>query len=461
MVIIINPTEQALNQLLREAENFRKHIQTLPLQIIEEFYKLLETAAKAASSNIKNVDPELRVSLCALLDEVLERIVDLKPALAPSGKTIGIYTPAIQGYRRWTNTELLKDKGLAGYMLAKTLGEGAQPTMYFVTRPSDYAYLSVMPGLNILYDTESMGSPQVYYNHLIQNYHKMDVLVLHGMYEQTIGFLDAYRKLRPDGKVYCGLDMNSYWMANIDWEHPLVQKFSAQCDVVATSCTSLRDALNRNPKVNFACRWLPNGFWNATGEVIKADAAQKENVILTVGRIGERQKNNAELLIGFAKAANFMPGWTLRLVGPIAPDFQQVIDQFYAQFPSLRDRVVFTGPITDKTELYREYARAKIFVLTSVAEGGTPNVYAEALFHGCMFVTSNIDAADDITGYGTLGRKYTLGNTDELAKALTDLSREADSPAMQVHISNAVEYARKYYDWNRNARKLAYMLYQA
>jgi hypothetical protein len=56
-----------------------------------------------------------------------------------------------------------------------------------------------------------------------------------------------------------------------------------------------------------------------------------------------------------------------------------------ARQDAVLERVAFTGAITDKAELYSEYAKAKIFALTSTLEGVTPNVYAEALFHGCMF----------------------------------------------------------------------------
>ncbi|MCG7408603.1 glycosyltransferase family 4 protein [Paenibacillus sp. ACRRX] len=453
---------QMILDFLSETEPLIKRVNELPNETAVELYDMHEAAGRLATSNIKSLDTELRVEICARQDEVLEHIIDLMQSdsvISDNSKPDGIYTPAVQGYRKWSNTELLKDKGLTGYMLAKALN--ARPVMYFGTNISDYPYLSVLPDQEVLFHDFTNGQADAYYKHLNDNYTKMDVLILHGMYEQTTDFLETYRKLRPDGKVYCGLDMNRHWMSRINWASPRVRKFADQCDIIATSSISLRDALNGNPNVNFTCHWLPNGFFNSTETTITADPDLKKNIILTVGRIGTAQKNNAELLIAFARVSNEIKDWTVRLVGTVDPEFQSFISEYFAQRPDLKSRVIFTGAITNKDELYREYAEAKIFALTSQLEGGTPNVYAEALFHGCMFVTSDIDAADDITGFGALGLQYRLGDIDALANTLVKLCSEANKQTIQNHIPVALDYATKYYDWHRNAKKLAYMLYKS
>ena len=135
------------------------------------------------------------------------------------------------------------------------------------------------------------------------------------------------------------------------------------------------------------------------------------------------------------------------------------INEVFSQRPGLKKIIELTGPILDKNELYNEYAKSKIFALTSTTEGGTPNVYAEALFHGCKFVTSDIDAADDMTQQGNLGLKYRLGDVNALCGALIALSRKSSRADFERHIPKALSYARKHFDWNRNAKKLAYMLF--
>ncbi len=452
--------QQLIEGLLSQAVSLEAKTDSLTLESSKELYSSLGEAARFAAANIKDIDPELRVRLCELQDKVLEHVVDHLPPAYFKKPRAGVYTPAVERFRRWYNAELLKDKGLAGYLLARETG--ARPVMLFGTQPEDYPYLSVLPEMKLEYLDDSADfqtSMSAYFDHLELNYKDMDTLILHGMYPQTIPYLIAYRALRPDGKVYCGLDMNSEWMKRISWGDNSKADFAKNCDVVATSCRTLRDALNRRPDVSFACRFMPNGFYKPDGARLVADVEQKRNIILTVGRIGSKQKRSEELMIAFARASGALPGWSLRLVGKIEPELQPFLESYFSRRPDIKNRVVLTGPIQDKAELYREYARAKIFALTSLFEGGAPNVYAEALFHGCMFVTSDIDAADDITNYGELGRKYRLGDFNELAARLVELCSASDKRAFMLHIPKALSYAAKYYDWKRNAKKLAFMLY--
>ncbi|MCL2338179.1 MAG: glycosyltransferase family 4 protein [Firmicutes bacterium] len=449
--------EMYCNSFLSATEPYLRCIDELMLETAVNLYDMYAGAARTATVNIAGIDPELRVAICDRQDLLLERIIDLLPQMTYDKHSI--FTPAIHHHIGWENVDLMKDCGLAGYMLAKETG--GRPVMYYGTQPADYPYLRYLPGMEILYNNTADDIYNVYFQHLNESYAEMDTLILYGMrVQQSFTYLNEYRKLQPQGKVYCGLDMNSFWMERIVWDNVLVKRFMAQCDLIATSCRSIRDALNRNPSVNFPCHWLANGFFNPTGHATNADTEQKENIILTVGRIGTGIKNNGELINAFSMIANILPDWQVRLVGSVEPEFQNDLEYFFTAYPDLRRRIILTGPIADKSELYKEYARAKIFVLTSLCEGGTPNVYAEALHHGCMFITSDIDAADDITNHGLLGIKYRLGDQQALANALVSLGQKADVHALQRHIPMALKYAAKYFDWQRNAKKLAFMLYR-
>ena len=347
---------KGIAEFLAETEPFMDQVDNLSLETAIELYDMLDTLSFSATNNIRIINPELRVDVCKRQDIVLERIVDLLPPFERFSDPVNIYTPAVHNYRRWSNTELMKDKGLVGYMLAREVG--AHPIMYFGTNPPDYPYLHDLPEMELLFDNEKSGNPETYFNHLFESYSVMDVLVLHGMHDQTTGYLDAYRQLRPDGKVFCGLDMSSYWMSLINWDSLSSKKFAVQCDLLATSCRTVRDALNINPKVSFPCHWFPNGFYNPTNANIIADFEVKENIILTVGRIGTAVKNNSELLAAFAQVSDALEGWKVHLVGPIESEFNQFIDAYFSERPDLKSRVIFTGAITDKDALYKEYARS-------------------------------------------------------------------------------------------------------
>jgi glycosyltransferase involved in cell wall biosynthesis len=445
----------SITAFLSECEPYVDSVGSLKYEEAVELFGIFETMLDTATANINLINPQLRVDLRINQEKVLERIIDIMPDSNEGITAKKVYTPAVQGYRRWQNVELMKDKGLTGYKLAEQIG--ASPVMYFCTKPEDYSYLSVLDGLEMLYNDSEIGESEVYRKHLQDNYADMDVLILHGMYPTTSGYLNGYRQLRPDGKVYCGLDMHSGWMNRIIWNELLVQSIMKQCDIIATSCSSIRDALNGNPNVNFSCHFLSNAFFNPAGLKVIADADVKENTIITVGRIGTEQKNSTELILGFERAN--LQDWTLKLIGSIEPEFMAETEKYLSTRPELKERIIFTGSITDKTELYSEYSKAKIFALTSRLEGGTPNVYSEALAHGCMFVTSDIDAANDITNHEQLGMTYKLGDIDALAGALRKICSMADKKAFYKHIPLTEKHLNKHFNWERSAKKLKFLLF--
>ncbi len=446
---------ESIIEFVEETRTLVDNIQGISDETAIELYGMYDECAKLCIGNT-DIEPSIRVKLSIIMDEILERIVDIPWfEIRVEGN---VYTPAIQGYRFWKNTELMKDKGLTGYMLAKEVG--ADSKMLFCSKEMEYSYLESLNDMELIYCEEARVSEKMYEDFLAKNYNNMDILILHGMYNETIKFLAQYRILRPDGIVYCGLDMNKYWMERIDWGDKVINNFAKQCNIISTSSTWIRDKLNSNSNVPFLCRYLPNGYYNALNDDINVKYETKENTIITVGRIGSEQKNNIELMIAFAKIASYMPDWNLKFVGPVESEFEKDIQEYFDIRPDLKGRVIFTGEVGDKKELYEEYSKAKVFALTSVLEGGTPNVYAEALFHGCMFITSDIDAADDIINNGELGMKYKLGDVDELARVILQVCSNAEKESLfQSHITKAIKYANKKYDWKRNAKKLAYQLF--
>jgi glycosyltransferase involved in cell wall biosynthesis len=144
-------------------------------------------------------------------------------------------------------------------------------------------------------------------------------------------------------------------------------------------------------------------------------------------------------------------------VGGIEEGFKPYIAAYFDRHPELREKVLFKGAITDKTELYAEYAKAKIFALTSRTEGGPPNVVGEALAHGCYMVTSAVDAAEDITDSGRCGRIFPVGNAQALAEILREIC--PDQALLRDGFDKATACARTHFDWEFIIKRLHHMLY--
>ncbi|MDR2595437.1 MAG: glycosyltransferase [Fibromonadaceae bacterium] len=364
-----------------------------------------------------------------------------------------VYTLASQP-NHWNNTQLLKECGLIPFMLHKNFGYKA---VMVGENTGDYPYLELLPGLEMDFIPSSNGNIEVFVfnsvNYVNKNYQKIDILIMRGLYPTTCVFIQEYKQKRPDGKVYLYLDANKYWMDNIRWEDPLFFNTLASCDVISTSCYKMTEYLNKKWPP-FIVEHIPNGFFNASGEQIIKYV--KENIILTVGRIGTDQKANHILLLAFAMVANNLPNWKVHLAGPVEAKFSEFTDQYFKNFPQLKKRVKFLGNITDKKKLYAEYAKAKIFALTSVVEGGAPNVTAEALFHGCYTITSDIDAAVDITDSEKCGRIFSINDHNALYKILLKVC--TNKKLLQDAPQKSTEFAKSHYDWDLIINRINHLL---
>lgn len=127
---------------------------------------------------------------------------------------------------------------------------------------------------------------------------------------------------------------------------------------------------------------------------------EKENIILTVGRLGTFQKNT-EMLLSAAEKLDWK-NWKLVLIGTIDKkegDFQKKIDDFYTNNPNLKDKVIFTGPIYNKEELWKWYNDSKVFVLSSRYEGFA-HIFAEILQFRNYIISTDVGGAVEMIKQG-------------------------------------------------------------
>ena len=181
---------------------------------------------------------------------------------------------------------------------------------------------------------------------------------------------------------------------------------------------------------------------------------EKENIILTVGRIGSYQKNSHVLLYAYAmNFPSFKENWELVMVGSVLPEFQNIYNSFCAEFPEIAAHIHLTGSIDDRKQLCAYYRKAKIFALTSYVEGGAPNVFAEAAGFGCTVITTDIDAASDMTDYGRLGKVVAdAENIPAYARKLSELC--TDQEYLKRNFYDMRKYIEEYFNYDRVAERL-------
>ena len=386
----------------------------------------------------------------------VSEIVEQSNTIVSRSSNINVWVPASVSLA-WRNQELMKDVGLVPYMLHKVFGYTA--TM-LGCKEGEYPYLELLPGLEMKFlpdCTNVMEHLSLNIAFLKKHYSEMDVLILYGAYHRYYqSYLDVYHNLRPDGKVYLALDANSLWTDSISWTESSFSSFLDHCDVIGTSNRKMWQHLNKKWN-RWTINYLPNGFYNPTARAISVKYEEKENILLTVGRIGIKEKANHILLEAFAIVHDELPDWQVHLVGAIEGGFIQYIEDYFSKYPELRNKVFFKGLIEDKTELFKQYAQAKVFIMTSISEG-MPNVFSESLFHGCFQITSNIDAAEDVTDNGKLGRVFPINDISALVNVLREVC--LDDKLLRETFPRILTYAKNNYDWELIIKRLHHMLFQ-
>lgn len=315
------------------------------------------------------------------------------------------------------NFHLVKDVGQLPYFMYKT--EGYDATLISYKNNVEYPFIDQEVNglkLNFIPNKGRFLYFELGVLYYLLNYSKsIDVLNLFHFKKDNILYLLIYKLVNPQGKAYIKLDMDILFFKNYNaflfsnyriknfilkaltsWIFKLTDLFSVETDQAKDYL------LNVYPELQNKLICIPNGVDNLylDKEIPIKAFQEKENIILTVGRIGTQQKNTA-LLLDALKITD-LKDWKVYILGPIEESFKKYIADFYREYPQLENKIIFTGNITDRKELFEWYNRAKIFCLTSRWES-FGIVFTEALYFGNYIITSPVSSATYITDYNKYG----------------------------------------------------------
>ncbi len=245
-----------------------------------------------------------------------------------------------------------------------------------------------------------------------KNARDFDIIYIFGPYDCYHEIVSAYKKNNPCGKAYLKLDMNRFWLSRLD-SSPRFHALLDLCDLITVESSNLHSHLNR--VIPFNVELIPNGFYESS-DPRPLRYGEKENTILTVGRLGSYTKQTAIMIKAFLSAD--LPGWKLKLVGGIADEFLPEL-KIFQEHPRF-SYIEFAGPIYDRDALEEEYRRAKIFCMSSSSEAYA-HVFAEAAKNGCYIITTDVDGAYDVTDNGRYGTVVPIGDHNALAHAFENV----------------------------------------
>ena len=185
------------------------------------------------------------------------------------------------------------------------------------------------------------------------------------------------------------------------------------------------------------------------GAVSFCNIADKEDIIMTAGRLGTFQKATDVMLDAF-KTVAAQSKYNLHLAGPVETSFQPYIEEYRQANPSLNSRVFFHGPL-GREELQRLYCRSKLLCMPSRYEG-MAIVFPEAMYYmNAVVTTGNVSLKPLIDKYG-FGLVVEKNNPEDLAEALLRLINEKEEREQMAH--RAYELSSTILNWNNIIKTL-------
>lgn len=311
------------------------------------------------------------------------------------------------------NVHLTKDVGIIPYIMGRDYGYEASLVCFTNGEYPTYKYLRPFLNLTLLgrnrkYIITRPSFRMIRY--LYRNAKKIDVLNLYHLTYETILYGIIYRLFHKKGRVYLKLDMDSDAFMRRKRKYSISRLFlfnfllGKMTDLVSYEVSKAERVLQTElPALRKKIIHIPNGIDDASEfvkNIPRIPFARKEDLIISVGRIGSYQKNNQMLLEALLRVD--LKLWKVVFIGPIAESFQQYISDFFEKNSAYKESVFFTGAIENRTSLYDWYNRAKVFCLTSRSECFSL-VYPEALFYGDFIITTDVYPSKEIVPSDEVG----------------------------------------------------------
>lgn len=283
-------------------------------------------------------------------------------------------------------------------------------------------------------------------------------------YGSTIWKLARYcKRLKPDILIYSKLDMGEGGFSHFCGHKSFMsirnyfEKIkSSNVDIFTVETKTYCEELAGTSVFKNRIEYLPNGVSMLDIEMDNIDCIPKENIVITMGRLGVYEKNN-ELLLEAIKLlpVDIVNQWKFMFIGPSTNSFLQAIENFKEQNPEKADSIIMTGNITDRGQLYTYCRRAKIMCMTSRTEGACIATLESMYFGAYPIITNYSDFTLDTTNWGKCGVIVENGNATALA---SELHRAMIDRDLINKCIKSQEYARQAFNYDELTRKLVRIL---
>ncbi len=357
------------------------------------------------------------------------------------------------------NFILDKDPGMFLYSLARKHNWQAVFAYFSNDKIEDESYQKYVDLVKLgdnLVEKEQVKRAGEY---ISKNAKHIDVLMLFHYGSAVYKLAKIAKKTNPRIKIYSKLDMNEAGFSHF-YDGTLLRKIKSSIEIIKTRNVDFFTVENKYFYNRFEqlkvfrnkIGYLPNCVSLSNVDLDSLDNVEKENIAITVARLGDANKN-VELIV---HAIEKMPKdvikkWKFYFVGSRTKEFDEYLMDKMSHNPLLKTVVVLTGAIYDRQKLYEMYGKSKIFLLTSKSESfGISTI--EAMCFGCYPVITNYGTiVMDITDGGKYGDIVPQNSEDVFCKKL--LERMQDEQLI-LKGKSCQEYVRKNFSYDHWAGKL-------
>jgi len=347
-------------------------------------------------------------------------------------------------YPECRNIDLVKDVGQIPYTLAK-VNSNIEPTLAGCNIDKNDSNIESIKGLKIdIIRTPFHSFDIAGVIYLFLNAKKIDVLNVYHAGRRAYYFMKIYKCLNKSGKTYLKLDLDFRSCDKYDadkWECDLFKKNISVSDLITVESEAIRDRIQKHSQKKIEI--LGNGFCKSR---FKHNIAQERtNTFITVGRLGTKQKATEVLLDAYAKSSKYHD-WNLVLIGSVEEEFKPCIEAFFEENPWLQSRVIFKGEIKDRETLYKEYCKARVFLLPSRWESWGL-VTGEALSCGLRVIVSDlVPPMKEMTNNQKFGEIVAADDSEALSTAMIE---ETKREYNIKEIEDIALYAEQKFSWDR------------
>lgn len=358
-----------------------------------------------------------------------------------------------------------KDMGMTLYTLGSNYGWNSQYGCFGVNDkkwPDDFLkYVEITTiGTKIDYKS-SVEEAKLFIRNHATNY---DVIMFFNYGSTVYKLAKLCKKINPNITVYSKLDMGqggfSHFSPNRNFTN-LRSRFEAfksrYIDFFTVETKEYYNTLKDTPMFKNRLYYLPNGVSTLGIDDTTVNIEQKENIVITVGRLGIYEKNTELLLDSILEIPdNLRTQWKFFFVGPQTKEFSQYITKFLEDNPMLASNIVQLGNITDRNELSNVLKKSKIICMPSRTES-TCIATLEGMYFGCVPIISRYSAfVKDTTNNEAIGKVVDDYTPSGFAKAIVEYME--DEVLIKAEVEKAISYARNTFDYKTIGAELNRLL---